>query len=169
MVFRPSIWHFRRQHGVAYLLFQGRILAREACILLLFERVLVHVVSLQGTIGGVCVFIFEVLRPHIVIIVDILLHSWGRLLFETVRYFLWLLSIITYSTDSEGLGVVLEDKYLLAMVLPKEMRPFCPRLVFYDVFKHFFFNFLSYKALSVNRSIIHIAVRIMEPRLVLEI
>ena len=55
------------------------------------------------------------------------------------------------------------------MVLPEEMRPFCPRLVFNDVFKHFFFNLLSCKALSVNRSIIHIAVRIMEPRLVLEI
>ena len=80
-----------------------------------------------------------------------------------------LLSIITYSTDSEGLGVVLEDKYLLAMVLPEEMRPFCPRLVFNDVFKHFFFNFLSCKALSVNRSIIHIAVRIVKSRLVLEI
>ncbi len=44
-----------------------------------------------------------------------------------------------------------------------------PGFVFNDIFKHLLFNLLCDQPLSVNRPIIHIAVRIMEPRLVLEI
>ena len=49
------------------------------------------------------------------------------------------------------------------------MCPLSPGLVFNDIFKHLLFNLLRHQSLSVNRPIIHIAVRIMEPRLVLEI
>jgi hypothetical protein len=49
------------------------------------------------------------------------------------------------------------------------VSPLSPRLIFDDIFEHLLFNLLCRPPLSINRPVIHIAVRIMKPGLILEI